>query len=133
MKKLRMMIIIKDIEKFFKDLEDISFKDISDLKSKEKFYALSMLMFTIVNRAIYLGEEIISYKSLGFPEKYRDIFMLLEKGKVIDHEMAGALSGLIYYRNLAAHEYHEFTNDDLMEFYKKIFVVKGFVDCVKGL
>lgn len=131
MNNIRMMKIIKDIERFLKDLEEENITSIRDLENKEKFYAASMIMFSIVNRAIDLGEEIVSAKKLGFPERYREIFHLLERNKVIDRKLYKELSGLIHFRNLAAHEYHTFTEEDVFKAFKKINEVKTFVDIVR--
>ncbi len=86
MNNQRIMKIIKDIERFFNDLKDEKIKSEKDLKNKEKFYAVSMILFFIINRAIDLGEEIVSAKKLGFPEKYREIFYLLSRKDIIEEK-----------------------------------------------
>jgi len=43
-----------------------------------------MVLFTILNRAIDLGEEIVLSKNLGMPSTYKDIFRLLLKNKTIE-------------------------------------------------
>ena len=45
----RIIITIKEIEKYKHDLSEYSIKKISDLKDKKTFYASSMLVFTILN------------------------------------------------------------------------------------
>ncbi len=125
------MRIIKDIEMFSKDLESTNVKNIEDLKSKEKFYATSMMLFSIINRAIDLGDEVVSDKKLGAPETYRDIFYFLEKEKIIDSKLRQEFSSLIHFRNLAAHEYQNFTDKDVFEAMKKIRAAKIFVNAVK--
>jgi uncharacterized protein YutE (UPF0331/DUF86 family) len=131
MNKERMVKIIKDIDRFFKDLEELDIKNVRDLESKESFYAASMILFSIVNRAIDLGEEMVSAKKLGFPEKYREIFYLLKRSGIIDQRMYRKLSALIHFRNLAAHEYYTFTEADVFKALKNISVVKRFVEAVK--
>lgn len=133
MKILRAMIIIKDIERFFSDLEEMNIKDISDLEKKEKFYAVSMVMFSIVNRAIDLAEEIISYKKIGFPESYRDIFILLEKNGIIDKKLCIIMSDLVHFRNLAAHEYQEFKKEDVFSALGIISRVKELIEASKNI
>lgn len=131
MNKERMARIIKDIEKFFKELDDRNIKNIETLKNSEKFYAVSMLLFSIINRAIDLGEEIVSAKKLGFPSHYKEIFRLLYDGKIIDSKLRKTLEDLAHSRNLLAHEYQTFTRKDVFRIFKKINAVKKFVAIVK--
>lgn len=128
----RIGTIVSDVQKYFKDLESMAIGDISDLDDKKNFYSLSMLLFSIINRAVDLGEEIISAEDLGTPATYRDIFQILQKNKVIDKDLEKKLSGLVSYRNLLAHEYHGVTERDLFNVYSRIDVVKAFVGKVKG-
>ena len=62
-----------------------------------------MLLFAIANRAIDLGDAIVTGGEFGFPNKYREIFELLSKNNVISKEMGERLSKLVYYRNLVSH------------------------------
>jgi len=71
--------IISDIEKYFRDLKELKIEKIEDLKDKRNFYALSMALFSILNRTIDLGSEIVIANNLGMPSTYRDIFSLLGK------------------------------------------------------
>lgn len=127
----RMTVIIKDIERFSRDLSELDIKGIQDLQDKSKFYASSMILFSIINRAIDLGEEIVSYKKLGFPGTYKEIFYLLQKNNIIDKDLYQSLLDLIHFRNLAAHEYHTFTREDVFKAFKKINAVKNFVNAIK--
>lgn len=133
MNKGRMAKKIRDIERFFRDLGEVGVTSVEDLKDKEKFYAVSMILFSIANRAIDLAEEIVSAKKLGLPESYREIFSLLERDNVIDEKLFRDLSALVHFRNLAAHEYHTFTEDDVFKAFRKINAVKRFVAAVKNL
>ena len=64
MNKERLLSIIRDIERFFCDLDSINVRKIEDLASNGRFYAVSMLLFSLINRAIDLGEEIVADKKL---------------------------------------------------------------------
>ena len=48
-----------------------------DLADKQNFYAVSMIMFTLLNRVFDLGSEIGIAHNMGIPTTYRDIFTLL--------------------------------------------------------
>lgn len=133
MNKERIMRIIKDIERFSKDLSDARVKSIEELKEKEKFYAASMMLFSITNRAIDLGEEVVSDRKLGVPETYRDIFYFLERDGIIDSGLRKEFSSLIHFRNLAAHEYQNFAEKDVFAALKNISSVNKFVEIVKKL
>jgi len=129
--KERIAKIISDIEKYFGDADKIGVRAIQDLNDPAKYYSLSMLIFSLINRAIDLGDEIVSAKKLGMPEKYRDIFHLLLKNKIIDASMEKTFSGLIHARNLIAHEYQSFTEKEVYGAYKKLPVIKQFIIVIK--
>ncbi len=129
--KERITKIIKDIEKFFNDLKEINITSVDDLSEKEKFYSTSMLLFSIINRVIDLGDEIVAAKDIGIPSKYKEIFELLSKHKIIPPDMAKKMSELVYYRNLLSHEYHDFTEKDVFEILGKIKIVESFIKKVK--
>ena len=92
-----------------------------------------MIIFSIVNRAIDLGEEIVSYKKFGLPTRYGDIFYLLKKNKIIGREMYEQILDLVHFRNLAAHEYQTFSEEDVFKASERIDVVKEFIKKVMGL
>ncbi|MBI4142158.1 DUF86 domain-containing protein [Candidatus Woesearchaeota archaeon] len=133
MNQERILAIVKDIDRFFGDLECIQVKNVDDLKDKKEFYATSMILFSIINRAIDLGEEIVADKKIGLPTTYKDIFYLLEKNRIINKQLFEQLSSLIYFRNLAAHEYHTFTEKDVFTALKNVNAIKRFVDIVKKI
>jgi uncharacterized protein YutE (UPF0331/DUF86 family) len=127
----RLTKIISDIYRYLDDLEKIGVSDLHDLDDTRNFYALSMILFTLVNRTIDLGDEIVTSRNLGVPGTYREIFGLLERGKVIDKELAGDLSNLVYQRNILAHEYYNLTEEDVFKIYRKIGVIRKFVEQAK--
>ena len=112
MNQERLVSVIRDIERFFTDLDKFQIKSESDFYHFDKFYGVSMILFSIVNRAIDLGEEIVTDKKLGFPNKYREIFELLHKNELISDRLSHDFSDLVHFRNLAAHEYHSFKEKD---------------------
>lgn len=133
MNQERIVSVIRDIERFFTDLDKFQIKLESDLYPFDKFYGVSMILFSIVNRAIDLGEEIVTDKKLGFPNKYREIFELLNKNKFISDTLSYDFFDLVYFRNLAAHEYHTFKEADVYKAFRKIKVVNEFITVVKKL
>ncbi len=125
--------IISDIEKYFRDLEELNIERIDDLEGKKNFYAISMVLFAILNRAIDLGDEIVMANDLGMPSTYKEIFRLLTKNKFIGKDMGEELSNLVFYRNLLSHEYYDLTEEDVFEVFKKISIVKKFVERIKDV
>jgi len=125
--------IISDIEKYFRDLEELKIEKIEDLEDKRNFYALSMALFSILNRTIDLGSEIVIANNLGMPSTYRDIFGLLGKNGFIDKALEKELSHLVFYRNLLSHEYYDLTEKDVFDVSKRTDVIKKFVEKVKEL
>lgn len=127
----RLTKIISDIYRYLDDLERMEIKDSRDLDDIKNFYAVSMILFALINRVIDLGDEIVTSRNLGVPGTYREIFNLLERGKVIDKELASDLSNLVYQRNILAHEYHNLTAKDVFRTYHRVHVIRKFVERVK--
>ena len=95
-------------------------KDVEDLKNFKNFHATSMLVFSIINRTIDIGEEIVAKEKLGFPSSYREVFEILADNKIIDEKLKQNLSKLVYYRNLFAHEYFSFTKKEVFDAFQKM-------------
>ena len=125
--------IISDIEKYLRDLEELKIKKIEDLEDKRNFYALSMALFSALNRTIDLVSEIVMANDLGIPTTYRDIFKLLSKNGFIDKTLEKELSRLVFYRNLLSHEYYDLTDKDIFDLLGRIVVIKQFVEKIKEL
>ena len=131
--KIRIGIIVADIERFFKDLEKMDVKSEKSLFDEKTFYATSMLLFSILNRLLDLGSEIVTAKQLGTPGSYRDIFSLLERNKLIKTSLSKRLINLVYARNLLAHEYQDFTNKEVYKIFNEVKAVREFVILVKEI
>lgn len=126
--KERIAKIIEDIERYMRDLNQLDKKQLQDYKT---YYAASMLLFVLANRAIDLGDAIVTGGELGFPGTYRNIFSLLAQNGVISKELEKRLSDLVYYRNLVSREYADVKQEDIFQFWKKITVVSDFVMRIK--
>lgn len=124
--------IVSDIERYFSDLQSIGIKDRKCLEDKRNFYAVSMLLFSIINRAIDLGEEAVTARNIGTPSTYKDIFFLLKKGGMINEKMKDELSALSSYRNVFSHEYYRYTEKDVFDALARVGVVKDFVKRIKS-
>ena len=125
--------IISDIERYFRDLEGLNIKKVEDLEDRKDFYAISMVLFSILNRAIDLGDEIVMANNLGMPSTYKEIFRLLTRNEYIGKDIGEELSNLVFYRNLLSHEYYDLTEDDVFEVFKRIDIVKKFVGRIKDI
>lgn len=129
--KERIAKILSDLDRYFKDLEALSIHTMQDLQDPRNFYSVSMLLFSLLNRSIDLGDELVTSLRLGMPEKYRDIFELLYKEKIIDRSLYNNFVELIRLRNLIAHEYQMFTEKDIFPGIQKVKEVRAFMDIVK--
>ncbi len=123
----KVAMTIADIENWFSQLDGFGIERIEDLSDAKNFHAVSMLLFSIINGAISIGEEIIAGKKLGFPSSYREVFGILEKNKIISGELSVKMAELVSYRNIFAHEYWSFSEKDVWEAMQKISGVKEFV------
>lgn len=131
MNKERMTAIIADIEKYLKVLEELNVKTLDDLNEKKNFYSASMVLLTIFNRVIDLGQELVLAKKLGMPASYGEIFAILEKADIIRKKLFSGLREVVRLRNRLSHEYFTFTEKDVLEGLRKVGTVKEFVRAVR--
>jgi uncharacterized protein YutE (UPF0331/DUF86 family) len=123
----RIGTICSDIQRYIRDLEDLNIRQIQDLDDKRNFYALSMILFSLLNRVFDLGSEVALSHNMGIPSTYREIFVLLQKNGFIEPSLAKDMIKLVTYRNLLSHEYHGITEEQLFHLTKKITIIKKFV------
>lgn len=131
MDRERIIKIMSDIEKYFSDLEQREIKSLDDLMDMEKYYAVSMILFSLLNRIIDLGQEIIISKKFGMPSSYKDTFRILFERKIIDKKMFEEFKKFVYLRNALSHEYYRIDEKDIFYAVRKIGILKRFVERIK--
>ena len=130
--KEQVAIMIKDVERYLSDLSEIDVKTKETLSNKESYYAVSMLVFSIMNRVLDIGNEIISgSEKIPVPGTYSETFALLSNNKIINSKVSTSLSNLTKYRNIIAHEYYLLTNTELFKLKTDIYVVQDFIKEIK--
>jgi len=130
--KEQISIMIKDIEKYLFDLSEMRISSKNDLSEKEKYYAVSMVIFSTMNRAIDIGNEFLSSAAgLSLPGTYKETFELLAKNKIISQETAARMDKLVKYRNIIAHEYYTLSIDEMWKLKNNIRGVETFVEEIK--
>jgi uncharacterized protein YutE (UPF0331/DUF86 family) len=125
--------IISDIKKYQRDLEELRIASANDLRRKDKFYISSILIFSIVNAAVDLGNEIIAAKKLELPSSYKEVFDILANRGIIDRKTKDALIELVRIRNAIAHRYFVVTSQKLFDSIKKLVYVNKLVNKIKKL
>ena len=126
----RIGVIIKDIEKYLAEQKAIGLNE-ENVHNSEKFYASSMILFSIINRMIDLTTEIIVKNDFGMPSAYELYFDVLAKKGIIEAKMVADLKQLAKDRNLFAHQYFDMEEKKVLSISKKIYVVRDFVERIK--
>lgn len=129
--KQRIGEMINNIEKYKKDLEKYNIKTKEDLNDDKTFYASSMIIFSVLNRIIDLGNEIILNENLGSPDAYDDVMPRLSKGGIMNDIEAKELNELIKKRNIFAHFYGEINKEDVYNIISKFNLFDNFVKKIK--
>lgn len=129
MDKERINVIINDIEFFLEKLEKWA-PTKENLKNDEKFFAVSMNLFSILNRTIDLGEEVLSSYHI-VPKDYSDIFDKLKREGVINEELSERIKSLVKKRNILAHYYQTVSEKDILGILRDINSVKEFIERIK--
>lgn len=134
MSNLRIYEKHDSIKKYLKDLEELNITLIKDLEIKEKYYASSMIVFSILNDFFVLGDEIIEELGLEIAQTYKEIFKILEKNNVISKEDFNYCKKITYLRNKLAHEYEQINLDELFELITNIKNVNKIIEkCLNAL
>lgn len=132
----RMGMLLSDIKKYSDDLEDLNIRTVEDLHDKRNFYAVSMILFSLLNRVFDLGSEVVMAQNLGIPATEREIFTRLQKKGLITSELSKEMTGMVTYRNLLSHEYHGITEEKLYTLIKNVGHIRTFVhqmqECIRA-
>ncbi len=101
---------------------------LEDLDNIEKYYASSMVLFSLLNRVIDLGQEIVISKKLGMPSSYKDVFRILFSRKIIGNELFREMETFVDLRNALSHEYHRIDKNYLFDAIGNIDTVRKVVE-----
>jgi len=123
----KLSIIIDEIKTYLARLENIKIKSEKDLDDL-KFDAVSMIIFSAMNKTIDLAEEVVKIKNLGMPFKYRDLFEFLEKEKIISKRRKDKLFDLTIMRNNLTHRYDKITKAKLIHTIRDMKEIKEFAE-----
>lgn len=106
-----------------------------DINSLDNNFNIQDILTLKLQRAIQLvldmASHIVSSKRLGVPQTLRDVFVILEKNKIINHQLSIKMQKMVGFRNIAVHDYQAINADilksivafhlqDLEEFYRVI-------------
>jgi len=119
---------LKVIETRYKKREDNENQD----EVEFRYLGVSMAFFTILNKMIELGEELVDNLNKNYTfTKYNEIVKILESEKILTSKQAKIFSDFIAYRNEIAHEYDEIYSNEIDWCIKNIDFVEEFVKIVK--
>ena len=122
--------ILNDINVINKYLAII--RDKGDIKDEFEYLGVSMALFTIFNKMIELGEDIIdSFNDNFVVNKYVDVPEFLYNKKVLSDDQFKVFKSFIIYRNEIAHEYEEIRSSELDWCLNHLNFVEDFVKIVK--
>ena len=129
--KEQIAIMLKDVERYLSIIEDMGISK-EDLEEPEKYLALSMAIFQIMNRSIDIGNEIISgSKDIPLPGSYKETFQILHENKILSKETASNMTKLMKFRNAIAHEYYRITPTEMLNLKDDVYDAEDFVSEIK--
>lgn len=113
--KIRIKTIIVTIQKNLTYLKQKNIISVDSFKeSLDNYYSSSMALFTIQNKILELGEELIDNLNKNlFPNKYSQIPQILLQEKIIDLNLYKKFNSFIEYRNEIAHEYEGISENEI--------------------
>jgi uncharacterized protein YutE (UPF0331/DUF86 family) len=123
---------LEEAQEFISETESIVIQDkLSFLSQKEKIYATSMTLFTVLNSIIEIGEEIITLEGFKSPQSYRNVFEILEEKNLISTGLSNFLKQSMKSRNMIAHQYGSFNKEEVYELSQNLDKFKEFVEVIK--
>lgn len=130
--KEQISIMVRDTEGYLSDLGSMDISSKEDFEEKETYYAVSMIIFQIMNRTIDIGNEVISGSSkIPLPGSYKETFEILSENKIITPKTASKMTQLMKFRNAIAHEYYRITADEIFKLKNDVYEVKDFIEEIK--
>ncbi|HOW34536.1 MAG TPA: DUF86 domain-containing protein [Methanoregulaceae archaeon] len=129
----RIARVLLDIDRYLEDLHLLAISTEEDLEDRRNYYALSMVLFSLLDATIDLADEIVAARDLGMPSTYREIFAMLYRGTIIEKDLFDAMSVLVSYRNRLAHEYGQITPADLLKILAMTGDIRRFTVTAKAL
>jgi len=84
-------------------------------RNRERQYAVLHALQLAIEASIEIGTHICAADALGVPSSYAETFDFLERGGVLEPELAGRLRAMARFRNRIVHFYWEM---DLNEIYR---------------
>lgn len=132
--KERVIELISVINKNLVFIENEKITSVDRFKTSTKdYYAVSMAIFTTLNKLIELGEQLIeSLDKNIYPKKYNEIPKILFEEKIISKELFKKLNDLIKYRNDIAHEYEQIYENEIFWCVQNISSIKDFIKIIKN-
>lgn len=132
--KQRIIFLISTIKENLDFIEEEKIIDVEQLKkSKKDYLSISMALFTIQNKLIELGEELIDNLNKNiYPKTYGEVVDSLFEEKIINKEQYKLFRDFISYRNEIAHEYEGITQNEIFWCIKHLDFVKDFLKIVKN-
>lgn len=104
------------IRKYVKDLRAMADLSMDDFKrNTERQYAVLHALQLAIEASIEIGTHICSADDLGVPATYAETFDLLERGGVLNADLAKALRNMARFRNRMVHFYWEMDIEQVYE------------------
>lgn len=79
-----------------------------DLKHLDNLDAQDIVILNLqraVQLVIDMASHIVSTENLGIPQSLKDLFLILEKNQVLEHDLSIKMQKMIGFRNIAVHDY----------------------------
>ena len=87
-----------------------------DLRRLDHLDAQDIVILNL-QRAIQLvmdmGAHIVSTENLGIPINLKDVFVILEKNNILEHNLGNKMQKMVGFRNIAVHDYQAINPDIL--------------------
>jgi uncharacterized protein YutE (UPF0331/DUF86 family) len=79
-----------------------------DLNRLDNFDVQDIIILNLqraVQFVIDIATHIVSTEELGVPQTLKDLFQLLEKHQILEHDLSSKMQKMVGFRNIAVHDY----------------------------
>ncbi|MHC4873343.1 MAG: type VII toxin-antitoxin system HepT family RNase toxin [Planctomycetota bacterium] len=121
---------ISQINKYYDEPADKSFAE--DIIRQD---AIAVNIQRACEQAIDLANHTIKKKKAGLPKSSSESFELLKNADIISSDLTAKLKGMVGFRNILVHQYHELNLDIMVDVIEnRLADLLAFVDSIeKGL
>lgn len=96
---------INNIQNCLARIHDTIKGDVNRLENLDAQDIVTLNLQRAVQLVVDIATHIVSTENLGVPQSLKDVFVILEKNKILDSNLSLKMQKMVGFRNIAVHDY----------------------------